>query len=313
MAFRISHSAFANWQRCKRLYYYTEKLNLEPKKKALPLIRGTLMHALVEAEFPKQVFDLQAEILRIAFPKDDDVETMLLSVWAAFEEWQLEPPLMDMTETEYYIEYKITHNIVFEGQVDGYGETLRGNKAVYELKTKQTRSNLDQISERFRPQAVLYAAALRAMGIPITHMVREFIYVPNVQLPVLIKNGTMSKANINCTWTLYRNELKKNKLDPRQYYDMKTKLSKKVREHLVTPVTDYMVDTFKASIVSEAYQILKEKMFPRSWAYDCSRCPFKEPCFLGLADPEGERETLDKFFQTRESHYAKDKKASSTG
>lgn len=278
-------------------------------------VRGHFIHRLIEARFngedtqavyKKEVERVRKEVVPKLEEKTEEIEKFLFTIGVVLEEYMKVPPAITEAVTEKYVEYQINRTTIFEGQVDAYGLTQNSNLAVYEAKSK-AKPGFDPVAERFRPQALLYAAALIELGIKVTHILREFIYTPTMSLPEMTKRGYMSRANITCTWDRYKAELIRHNLDPRDYEeDMKRKLAFEVRELLATKINTSMMLTFKEDIAYEAKHILTEKTFPRTWNYECVRCPFKDPCFMGLMDPKGERDILDRNYKTRKSHYDKD-------
>lgn len=308
----LSNSILSSWQRCKRLYYYREILNLEPKKKSSKLVRGTIIHKMKEDEFSnRDPWDIFKDT-RVNFDwkslEVEDLEKfkkMFLSIEYIMKDYFNTPKYFYAKKVEFPVEMKLSDNIIYKGQVDAFGSITGhpGTNAVYELKTKAKPKDTIDITERFRPQAILYAEALKREGEKITHVFREFIYCPTLSIPEVNKNGSMSKKNITCTWNLYRDTLRKNNLTEANYQDMKEKLTIKVKDKLSTRINDDITGHFVEMAIYEGTQISKTKEFPRSWSYMCMSCPFKEPCYLGLTGGD-EKNYLLKNYKNREQYYA---------
>lgn len=313
--FTISNSKLKDWQRCKRLYFYRWKLNLEPKKKNINFIRGTLLHNIVEHRFNGENPHLPIDVLRheINTTRDEDlldkkeeIEGVIFTAELVLAELIKKPAPMGAIETEYKVECDVNRQVMFEGQVDAFGHIGDGKIAVYELKSK-ARPGFDPVTERFRPQAVLYAEALNQMGHKVTHILREFIYTPKMNKPELTKKGAMSRANITCTWDFYKSELVRNNLNPEDYLEMKDKLNFKVSESIKTKINPSMTEAFMNMVAYEAKQMMKETKFVRTWNFNCTMCPFKDACFMGMMDPKSEKAILNMDFKPRKSHYANEK------
>lgn len=299
----INNSEISTWQRCKRLYYYREVLKLEPIKAHVPFVRGTLIHALVEQWHKKpgdrialfrEYARLAAELRNTILPKNEDkkeeLEKIIFSARYIMLEYIKQPSELVSPQTEVRVEMPLGDGLTFQGTVDAYGP-LRGypdTYAVYELKTKSS-DKIDDVTERFRPQAVLYAEALAYQGVSISHIVREFIHTPTLRAPERLKNGSLSRAAITSTWALYAQTAREHELDPADYADMQEKLTYQPKHVLKTRINAGMILHFVDMVKHEAKNIDRETFFARSWSQDCSFCPFKDPCFLGLTggDEEG--------------------------
>lgn len=287
-------------------------MNLEPKKKSSKLVRGTIIHKMKEDEFMgRDPWDIFKDTKANFNWKDLEVEEvekfkkMFLSIEYIMKDYYETPKYFYADEVEFPIEMKLSDNIIYKGQVDAFGSMVGhpNTRSVYELKTKAKPKDTIDITERFRPQAVLYAEALRRMDKKVTHIFREFIYCPTLNTPEIIKNGSMSKKNITCTWSLYKDTLKKNNLTEANYEDMKEKLTIKVKDKLSTRLNESIINHFVDMAIFEGNQISKTKEFPRSWSYMCMSCSFKEPCYLGLIGGD-EKDYLLKNYKNREQYYA---------
>lgn len=313
--FRINNSGFKDWQQCKRLYYYQQILNLEhARKKNIYFIRGHLYHDFVERAlkrenawkfFNEKVTELQA--MNMELQEKKDLEDTIYTARVVLNEWQKYPLPLEPEATEMYIEHKIGEDgdidIIFEGKIDAYGKSQKLRLGVYELKSKSS-SNVEPITERFRPQAVLYAGILRRYDIGVDHLIREFIICPKMHKPQLKKNGQMSRANISCTWDYYRKELMAHGLNPSEYEDeMRPKLKFDPSFIMHTRLNQRMLDMFEALVIRVAKEIMREKEFPRSWGFGCARCPFKEPCFAGIMSEQDEASLLKNSYREKKSHY----------
>lgn len=61
----VHQSSLKTWRRCHREYYYKYILKVEKRRKANALVRGTIVHAMIEAKAneqdPWEVFDKYIE------------------------------------------------------------------------------------------------------------------------------------------------------------------------------------------------------------------------------------------------------------
>lgn len=89
--------------------------------------------------------------------------------------------------------------------------------------------------ERFSLQRAVYARACLDLGIPVTGTLTWQRLRRCEAVPRLLKDGTMSRAKVMCTWPRYREELLAAGLDPADYAEMESKLagvemSREIRE-----------------------------------------------------------------------------------
>ena len=89
--------------------------------------------------------------------------------------------------------------------------------------------------ERFSLQRAVYARACRDLGVPVTGTLTWQRLRRCEAVPKLLKDGSMSRAKVMCTWPRYREALIEAGLDPADYSDMEGKLagvemSREIRE-----------------------------------------------------------------------------------
>lgn len=79
--------------------------------------------------------------------------------------------------------------------------------------------------ERFSLQRAVYARACRDLGVPVTGTLTWQRLRRCEAAPRLLRDGSMSRAKVMCTWARYREELLHAGLDPADYAEMEEKLS----------------------------------------------------------------------------------------
>lgn len=89
--------------------------------------------------------------------------------------------------------------------------------------------------ERFSLQRAVYARACRDLGVPVTGTLTWQRLRRAEAVPRLLRDGTMSRAKVMCTWPRYREALIEAGLDPADYAEMEGKLagvetSREIRE-----------------------------------------------------------------------------------
>lgn len=120
-------------------------------------------------------------------------------------------------------------------------------------------------------------------------MVYDYIRDRTPAIPTLNKNGTMSKANIDTEWDVYRQALLDNDLDPNDYQDMLDKIartSKPFFDRWVVPISDYRIQAERAELMADTERGLLEqrKVYPRNLDRLRCRwdCEYKDLCLVEL-------------------------------
>lgn len=144
--------------------------------------------------------------------------------------------------------------------------------------------------ERFSLQRAVYARACRDLGVPVTGTLTWQRLRRAEAVPRLLRDGTMSRAKVMCTWPRYREALIEAGLDPEDYAEMEGKLagvemSREIREVR----SDEMLERVWAQVVVPTandvhyHRLLHGRGESRACvpALDpmrCRLCPYAELC-----------------------------------
>lgn len=126
------------------------------------------------------------------------------------------------------------HNGGLHGYVDAVlRERATGQVWCVDYKFRSRLASEDD--ERFSLQRAVYARACRDLGVPVTGTLTWQRLRRCEAAPRLLRDGTMSRAKVQCTWPRYREALIAAGLDPADYEEMEDKLagvemSREVRE-----------------------------------------------------------------------------------
>lgn len=186
---------------------------------------------------------------------------------------------------EFAIETPIIKNKVkFSGKIDlvAYDKVTHVN-ALYDFKVRARFTGPE--SETLAAQLALYQHVLRTqykLEIPLA-VVFQIKNAPP-RPPTLNKNGTMSRSKITCDWPTYSAALQAAGLDPADYQDeMGPKLAdveffRPIYEFRTPAITKVFWDNF----VAQAKHIMKAKLFPAAYGYNCRGCKFAQLCSARL-------------------------------
>lgn len=144
----------------------------------------------------------------------------------------------------------------------------------------------DADEERFSLQRAVYARALRDMGVPITGTLTWQRLRRPQAVPRLLRDGTMSRARVLCTWEAYEGHLVDAGLDPADYADMREKLAdvevwRETRELRSDEYLDRVWEEVVAPLTAEAAECREcghPYPVPTMDPFRCRSCPFCELC-----------------------------------
>ena len=170
--------------------------------------------------------------------------------------------------------------------LQGFIDLVARNKEsghVWQIDYKFVSSMGDPSDEMFNVQNPVYQYALRKIGVETVGSLTFHALNKPMTTPKVNKNGTISRAKINCDWSTYANFCISNGQNPIDYIEeMEEKLSDiewyrfnwEYRNELT------LRKVWKEVIVSTAYEITKrQKRYPRNISkMTCTGCQFQQLC-----------------------------------
>jgi len=184
---------------------------------------------------------------------------------------------------------KFDEPVVYGGRIDKLIQDSHGKLWVVDFKT-WTQVDLDRLKLEMQPSAYLWALKeqydLEVEGVMYTILRKK---VP--RRPSLLTSGGLSKArNIDTTYEVYLNEVRKHNLDPSDYTEILGYLKEKgntffIREHVIR--TKQEIEEFGERLSTIASEMLDPELaiYPAPEAFKCRLCQFKPVC---LAYAEGQ-------------------------
>ncbi len=229
--YAVSKSRIGRFRRCKRQHFYAECLNLEKIKKAKPLIRGTIIHELVEYDLLKKPLSLVwkkvdkewGKLFREEKDLYGDLPGDLKKIFKGYMLWYKNDPLKYIyVEKPFRIQF--VGDILLSGVIDGIARDKSKGRWLVETKS---RNNLPtERTEYSSVESALYAwAASKARLGEVKGICWNYIRAKPPTIPKVLKAGGLSKnKKIDTTWDVYRQAIKDNKLKVKDYFDMKKQL-----------------------------------------------------------------------------------------
>lgn len=293
---RTSHSKIKTWRRCHKAYDYKYNQKLRPKKKGIPLLFGSLVHEMIEADANKQDPDTILETYRKehakAFREEREVHEefikMVSDVMKGYFLYYANDPIKYLQHkktkkrAEHEFEYEIAKGVIVVMKLDGVGATKDKRTWLVEHKTGQ----IPDEGVRYRDtQTALYAPVPAMMGFPeVDGICWNYIRRKAPAWPEVLKNGRLSeRKNIDTTPAVYLEAIREAGHDPRDYKEILETLRGKESnfyKRVFMPVNPKMAKQLMADLVETADEIEERAKIDhtRNITRDCSFCEYEGLC-----------------------------------
>jgi hypothetical protein len=164
-------------------------------------------------------------------------------------------------------------------------------------------------SDEFNLQNSIYQEMLARHGVFTTGSDRIQIKNSVSKVPTLNKDGSMSRTDIASTWDVYKATLKANKLDPKDYEEMKEKLDAKEWQRrspvYLNPLEANAIWETVVVPVARRIAMMKEHDLPALrtgyGGFRCPRCWMREWCLAEVRGHSTESIALTQFRKREKS------------
>lgn len=304
--FRVSQSKIKMWRRCQYAYNYRYKRNLEKKKLPRPLLRGRVVHEMIEAHIKgddpwvpwhamvkkyKKLFQEEQEIY-------GDLPNELKLLMDGYFKWYSKDPIRYIKlikggpKVEHKFEVMLDDDIILAGRIDGVGRTK--DKRTWLVEHKSHKQIPESGYAYTDIQAALYLWAIqRLTKIEIDGVLWNYIRVKTPAIPQLLQKGGLSRRNnIDTTWPIYRKAILDEGLKLSDYKDMKAQLiGRESRFYIrsLLPVNKAIISNVvrEARITARQIRDTPDDELVRNIDKHCSWCEFRGLCqaqYQGLDD-----------------------------
>jgi len=290
----LSYSKIRAWRFCRQSFKYGSIDRIEPRKKPKQLEMGSAIHECIEAyrkglDWRKQLNQFKLEFNKLLpdekehfgdLPKD--VERIVTGYISHYKEedkglkWHLVEDSIGPIE--------IVPGVNFSLKPDALVEDTMGRMFLVEIKTGR---NLP--GEDFRVwnlQTILYIWGLREMGYKVNGVLWDHVRTKAPTVPRLLKNGTLSKREIDTDYGTYYDAIVANGLNPDDYQDVldKLKYSKSFYARYRLPVKEPMIEQVLRDAKISAREIKKwEGLVYRDIStMKCPKCMYRSLCEAAL-------------------------------
>lgn len=300
--FETGYSKVKSFRRCMKSYDYKYLQNLQRKRPAPPLVRGTIIHEMLDARARKKMGEKGKSPLIIL---DDYTQKYgqlfreereeygenfigdIMRIYKGYERTYAEDDLtFEASEEE--IETQLTKDIVFKGHLDKRLVDAKNRRWIMDHKSHKS---IPDEEARFADyQILLYLWAYNREN-PKTvadGVLWDYLRTKPPTLPEQLKNGQLTqRANLDSDYYTYAQELRRLKLDPKPYElylgELKKRSAKKFYLRVPLPAPPkVMVDSVVSDFKYTSEQMAKATVFPRSMTKDCSWCEYYRLCMSEL-------------------------------
>lgn len=294
--FKTGFSKVQCWRSCNKKYEFSVIRNLQAKRKPAQLLRGTILHEMLEARDHRQkagavflkydaqygrMFEAEREFYGDNFMDDiwriyrGYVRTYKDSTWVTLA-------------TEGLVHTELTAKITFEGHYD-LRVLHRGRHWLVDRKSHKV---IPTAEERFNNfQLLLYVEAwnLEHPKDRVDGIVWDYLRTKAPTIPEVLKSGQLTRRkDLDTDVYTYRKAIRDNDLDEDGYDYYLKELEKrsvdKFYQQVPLPIPSReMVNTVVQEFTQTAEMIRTAKHFPRNATYQCPRCEFFKLCNAELS------------------------------
>lgn len=298
----ITQSDVKSWLQCQRRYYYSRVLNLEPRKPAIQLMRGTALHEMIQAKamgtsWKEVLAKLEQENKGLFKEEQDEFGTLpkeLKRMFLAYiRHWRSRGEELEYQLVEQEMgPLKLTKHTAFMGKCDGLSAPDQ-NRRNWLVEHKTHKKIPDEIVRLSNMQILIYTWALRKMGYKVHGVLWDYIRTKPPTKPKVLKGGGLSKAKkIDTNYETYYKVIEENNLNPDDYRDILRDLKARGEtffKRVYLPIQESAVDEVFEEFKRVSLQIYENRERPaRNLSKDCNWCPFYSLCHAELNGMDAE-------------------------
>lgn len=291
------YSMVKSYRRCPKSYEYKYIQNLQRKKPAPPLIRGTIIHEMLNARViigaqrtPRKILAEYEERYGTLFKEEQEQygETFIDDIRRIYEgylrTYQGDEDI-EYEASEELVSTDLTSDLRYLGHLDKRLITKKDKRRW--LMDHKTHRNIPTEEQRFSDyQILMYVWAFNREHPKekVDGIVWDYIRTKPPTVPEILKKGGLSVAkNCDTDYYTYMKAIVANKLQVKDYQEFLTELEKRSRHKFYQRV--FLPNPGKAMVEQvvkdfrETSQIMHGlKVYPRTMTRDCSWCEYYRLC-----------------------------------
>lgn len=295
---RLSNSKEKTWRRCPKQFHFKYVLGLRPKARALPLERGSWVHALLEAYYKgeswKAVHKAKTREFNNLFQEEREelgnLPAECLRIMTSYlMRYHAEDKRLKVIDTELNEIITLPNGLRFQIIIDLIVEEPDGGLWIWDHKTVSRFMPVDFML--LDAQLARYFWGAEYMGYkPLRGILFNEVISKAPTVPEVLKNGRLTeRKNLQCDEWTYRREIKRLGQDPKDYGQMlahlkanENKWFRRTRLPKDPPLTKRLMQELNMS-AKEILRAERDNAYPRSVMKECTwDCSFLDPCTIEL-------------------------------
>jgi CRISPR/Cas system-associated exonuclease Cas4 (RecB family) len=297
----VSQSSIKLYKKCPQAYYYKKVMNIVPKRSALPLQRGIILHSALEAYYKKE--DWRAAIAGYQEFWDSLMEEEQMELYGGdllgdctkiiegycrvYGKKPKEKVLaveLDLSEKP----IEILPGLYLSGRIDLISKDENGTWITEHKSHKKIPSE----DTRFlNTQTVLYQLAAEKLGFKLDGIRWNYLRTKLPTIPRQLKAGGLSRAkDIDTDYYTYYNAIIENGEDPKDYQEELTRLKESGNDFYVrrySPKNEQVTQAILSDLRNVAPLMERMDKYPYRCLdpFTCRSCSYKTLCqaeLLGL-------------------------------
>lgn len=280
-----SQSKVKCWRRCPKSFDYKYNQSLQRRAAPVALLRGTTIHAMLEAQIKGTDWKIPLEEYRKTFsslwgeeaegyPTPEELESMFLRYNKHWANDGLD--YGGRAEIEIQAEFG---GLKFKGIIDALPDDSQGRRWLDDHKTHKV---LPDEHARFSDiQTVLYYWAMLENSESVDGILWDYIRTKPPAIPeTLVKGGLSKRKNIDTDADTYLAEIRRLGLREEDYSDILALVAKNTffkRVYLPNP-SQGLISEVVRDFFDTCQEIEFASKFPRNMTKDCKSCTYYSIC-----------------------------------
>jgi len=294
----VSHSKIKLWRRCHKAFEYKYIQRLEKKAKPAPLLKGVILHELLNARanpnnpklaIKKAIEQIETDYRKLILSQKEEYGDLIPEMVAIFNAYQREyaEEKLKYVSSEELVTADLAPGIRFIGYIDKIARDEHDLLHVMDHKSSRSLPNEEQ---RFSDLQLLMYVWLRGQqkAEPASGVIWDYLRTKVPTKPQLLKDGSLSQKAIETDYATFMAAIVEYKLDPADYQAKLDELSKQASPFFQRVRLPRPPDSMIRQVVDDARQSAKEllklggTLTDRNMTKDCSWCQFYLLCHAEL-------------------------------
>jgi len=322
----VNQSRIKSYRRCPKQYEYKYIEGIQPKKPAPPLLRGHILHEMLDARVqrffkapqavpmktPKSILDEYAKKYKTLFIEEQERygETFIEDIKRIFDGYirTYEDEKFEYLGSEEFVGTDLTPDLRFVGTIDRRVADPTGRHWLLESKSHKSIPGEENRFSDLQTVFYIWAWNRENPSRPLSGIIWDYLRTKPPRIPEQLQNGQLSqRKDMDTDYHTYLSEIRRLQLNPQPYEGFLLSLKQRSKERFYLRVklpapSQQMIDSVVSDMRATAITLNTLKVFPRNMTRDCSFCEYYRLChaevrgldaaFIRKADYE-EREADD--------------------